>query len=320
LEQIGIYKPKIINIGGIMKKVALATFLITLVGLMALASPPFADTTIVTSFEPDTGNPTPGVWYENDVRTGGTASITDLTGVGGNLESEQPMPIGAAKLTTDFTNTAKAEVGVVDGYGKPNDIFSTLSISYYFHKATNAGQNLSAAPSLKLTFSNPVCGDPESDGDCYGTLVYEPYWDLGNTPPAADTWTRVTIDQDNGVFWWTGGFGVGGSPGGPPIGTLADCLAQFSSDFGDADLVLVSIGVGSYNQGQIGYFDKVQIFHSFGSGFNETYDFEPAPQFESLGECISTLIGNNCSGLSGRSRATCNHEQQISCFDLFDIK
>jgi len=35
----------------------------------------------------------------------------------------------------------------------------------------------------------------------------------------------------------------------------------FSSDFADADLMMVSIGVGSFNQGQIGYFDDVEIVH-----------------------------------------------------------
>lgn len=43
----------------------------------------------------------------------------------------------------------------------------------------------------------------------------------------------------------------------------------------------------------------------------------PPPEFNSLGECISTLIGEECSGLTGRNRAQCNHEQQMFCFDLF---
>ena len=76
-----------------------------------------------------------------------------------NLEYNQPLSVGAAMITTDFTNYAKAEVGVHDVYGKPNDIFSTLSISYSFHKESNDNQNLSAAPSLKLTFLNPSCDD-----------------------------------------------------------------------------------------------------------------------------------------------------------------
>lgn len=46
----------------------------------------------------------------------------------------------------------------------------------------------------------------------------------------------------------------------------------------------------------------------------------PPPSFDSLGDCISTLIGENCSGLKGRSRAECNHTQQMACFDIFGVK
>ena len=132
-----------------------------------------------------------------------------------------------------------------------------------------------------------------------------------------DMWTEVNIDQDSGLFWWTGGFGQGNSAGGPLLETLEGWASVFSSDFADANLILVSIGVGSFNQGQIGYFDDVTIV---GTEADAHYNFEPAPQFETLGECISTLIADNCSDLKGRARVTCNHEQQMICFDIFDIK
>ncbi len=41
--------------------------------------------------------------------------------------------------------------------------------------------------------------------------------------------------------------------------------------------------------------------------------------FSNLGECISTKIEENCSGLTGEDRAMCNQEQQGFCFDLFDV-
>ena len=303
-----------------MRKLATLMGAAAVVGLMALASPALAQTT-VTSFAPSTNN-APGVWFENDVRTGGTASIADLTGLGGDLETAQPLPIGAAKLTTDFTNAAKAEVGVLNDYGMPDNIFSTLSIMYSYHKATNAGQNASAAPSLKLTFFNAACVDVTSGGDCFAALVYEPTWNGSNGPgvasiPATDQWTAASIDGATGVFWTTGGFGFGNSFGGAPFKTLAGWLAESSSDFGGATLFQVSIGVGSFNQGQIGYFDDVTIA---GTNADASYDFDPAPSFETLGECISTLIADECSGLSGRARANCNHEQQMTCFDIFGIQ
>jgi hypothetical protein len=271
---------------------------------------------IVTSFGPP-GTTDTGVWFEDDVRTGGSASIEDLTGAGGALENDQPLPIGAATLTTDLTDEAKAEVAVIDGYGMPLDILVTLGVFYSYYKANNAGQNLSAAPSIKLTFFNPVCDDPVSAGDCFGTLVYEPTWNQPGSIGSSvlvptDEWIDVAIDADNGVFWWTGGFGEANSFGGPPLRTLADWAAVFSSDFGDAELFKVSVGVGTFNQGQIGYFDDVQIVHGSGGGFDRAYDFEPqigppldkdecknggwmtfnTPVFRNQGDCVSFVASN----------------------------
>lgn len=279
--------------------------------------------TTVTSFAP-ASNTTSGVWYENDVRIGGTASIAELTGIGGDLENNQPLPNGAAKITTDFTNAAKAEVGVANNFGMPSVMFSTISITYSYHKATNAGQNPAAAPSLKLEFFNPVC-DETIGGDCFATLVYEPTWNgptsTSSTPvssnPPVDTWTTVNINQNSGLFWTTGGFGAPNTAGGPPIKTLGQWLSALTPDFGDAFLTKVSIGVGSFNQGQIGYFDDVRIS---GTNADATYDFDPAPNFETVGECISTLIADDCTSLMGRARATCNHESQMTCFDIFGVK
>lgn len=156
---------------------------------------------IVTSFAPP-GTTDTGVWFLDDVRAGGMASTVDLTGLGGNLENNQPLPIGAALLTTDFTDAAKAEVAVIDGYGMPQNIFSTLALFYSYFKASNPGQNLFAAPSIKLTVFNPVCDDGDSGGDCFGTLVYEPTWNQTGSVGSSvevplDQWVDVAIDADD---------------------------------------------------------------------------------------------------------------------------
>lgn len=51
--------------------------------------------------------------------------------------------------------------------------------------------------------------------------------------------------------------------------TLQGWEAAFNSNFDNAEIVLVSVGVGTYNQGQIGYFDDVEISHTYGGGFAE---------------------------------------------------
>jgi len=235
-----------------------------------------ASAVVVRYFEPSTPLPTPGVWFENDVRVGGTASTVDLSAAGGDLENAQPLPIGAALLTTRVAeNGDKAEVGVADAYGLVSDIMSSLAVGYAYYKADVSGGNAFAAPSIKLTFY-----DPDYVGDGFVTLVYEPTWNQpGNEGSSVavpvDTWTNVAIDQNTGLFWGTGGFGQPNTAGGPPLLTLAQWVNTFDSGFADADLVLVSVGVGTFNAGQEGYFDDVTIDHGAGGGYSASYDFEP---------------------------------------------
>jgi hypothetical protein len=277
--------------------------------------------TTVTAFAPASGTPTPGVWYEADMRYGGSGGVVDLAGLGGTLEAGQPLPTGAARLTTPLMNTAKAEVGVANNFGVLGDIINTLRVGYSWHKATVEGGNLNAAPSLKLTFYNPVC-DQTSGAvpDCYATLVYEPYMNGFGNFPAPDVWQRSDLDANTGGWWTTGGFGhpngLGGC-GAATCPTLAQWFASSSPDFRQATLIDVRVGVGTYNPGQTGYFDDVTIA---GTAADASYDFNPPVQFTSVGECVSFLIAKNCAALKGRDRATCNHAQQMTCFDVFGVK
>ena len=189
-----------------------ATAAMAIIGLTSLASPTIAQT-YVPGFAPFSATPTAGVWYQSDVKPGGTASVVDLTGVGGNLENSQPLPIRAARLTTDGTNAAKAEVAVTNNYGVLNDILANLRIGYSWHKATSsiADANLNAAPSLKLTFYNANC-DQTGGGDYFATLNYEPYENGFGNFPTPDQWERSELDMTAGHWWTSGGFGI--SPGG----------------------------------------------------------------------------------------------------------
>lgn len=305
-----------------MTKPMLASMAVALV----LAANQAAHAETVRSFEPGPTPGTeftPGVWYAVDVRTGGTAGIVDLTGIGGALENSQPLPTGAATLTTDFTDAAKAEVGVFGDYGNFMQALASLTLTYSYFKKTNTGQNLFAAPALHLVVRSAGCEDPDSESDCYGSFVYEPYWN-GATPGTVsnltlDEWIDVgDIDMHNGVFWWSGGFGEPSGSGGPPLKTLAEWSASFNSaDFQEARIVGISIGVGTYNQGQIGYFDKVEVS---GTLHDAVYDFEPPLPYETVGECVSTLIRENCAGLRGLNRSACNDEQQSVCFEVFGVK
>ena len=255
--------------------------------------------------------PTAGQWSKTDMRGNGTASVVDLTGQGGNLETNAPLPPGAARLTTGSDDADKAEVGIQSDFEQVSTIFDgNLSFGYSYFKASVASGNAAAAPSFKLTFYNAAFS-----GDGYVTLVYEPYWNqagsVGSSKnPPTDQWETVSIDLTNGVFFaaGNGGFGQSGSAG-PPLGTLADWRTTFnnsSSDaFDSASLVGLSMGVGTYNQGQEGYFDQVSINTT--AGGMTTYDFGVAAVPEPstlLGGVIGVLVVLGGTWRSRRRRAT----------------
>lgn len=236
-------------------------------------------------------------WYASDVRPGGTASVVDLTGAGGNLENNQPLPNGAALLTTDLTNAAKAEVFTYGNFGNASSVFNnnSLALGYEYFKQAVAGGNAAAAPSLKLNITAP---NHSSANDGFGTLVYEPYWNLGLANPTPGDWQNVSITAASGLWWWTGGFDQPNTAGGPPLRTLADWAALFGldPDFASAVITGIGMGVGTFNAGQVGYFDEVRF--SVDGGVNAVYDFEapgvvPEPMtvvvWSGLGICGSVI-------------------------------
>ncbi len=250
-----------------------------MVSCALLSNPAAAIVEEVTAIDPFSATPTLGVWFESDIRLAGAAGITDLTGLGGNLESNAPSPDGALLLTTTSDNGDKAEIAVPGGYGRAGDVIdASLQLAYAYYK--EASGNAFAAPTLKLTFFNSTSPCPSADGDCFMTLVYEPTWNqvgsVGSSVsvPTGD-WEFPAIDQSTGVFWSTGGFGTGNGAGGPPLNTLADWLATLDPAFADADLIGIGVGVGTFNQDQIGYFDEVSLFATGPVATDVTWDFEP---------------------------------------------
>jgi len=264
--------------------------------LLGSAAVAHSATVTVNAFAPHTTSPQNGVWYDMRVDAGGASSIVDLTGEGGNLENNQPWPIGAALLTTGNADPDVAHVGVVDAYGKAATILTDedLEITYSFYKSSVGDLNAYAAPAIRLTLNNP-----SAVGDGYGSLVYEPYWQLDPLAPVPpDDWMSAVITSTTGLFWWDGGFGQPNSFGGPPLRTLADWASIFDSDFTDADLLALSVGVGTYNQGQTGYFDDVGLSYT---GYDQRYNFEPIPEPSTAWMVFIGLVGLFVCGRVSRS-------------------
>lgn len=263
---------------------------IAIAGLGAAIALPFAakaagNTVVVTPAN------TQG-WSTADTRPGGAVNyVSDAT---------SPYPSGALQLTTDATNTAKAQ---------------------YLHAADNVPlSDVNALSYYTKQNSGPAVADPsyqlavDLNGSAAGgftNLVYEPYW---NGTVAPGTWQQW--DVASGQFWSSSTFTDGtcsvvNGAGGPPFYTLADLQANCP------DAVVVGYGVN------IGTFNPNYNVETDGFVFNDTtYDFEltnaPTDKDACKGEGWQSLTDAN--GQAFKNQGQCvsyaNHTNGVGQDDV----
>jgi hypothetical protein len=275
-------------------------FAAILLGAACAFSASVGSAAVVNQILPPSMTPAVGSWYQSGVQGGATIGIVDLTGAGGNLETAQPLPTGAGKITTPNDNTARAEAYTYADFGDAASFLGNVQLGYNYYKTTNP-LNPSAAPALKL-----IVNSTGGTGDNYGTLIYEPYWNV--TTPTPDVWQNVSISSStggggndaSGGWWWSGGFEIPSGSGGPPLRSLTEWVAAFQTsdptDFATARVVALGIGEGTYNPGEVSYFDGIS-YAALGGG--QTWDFQAVPEPASIGMAMIAGV----AGLAVRRRA-----------------
>jgi hypothetical protein len=240
----------------------------------AFAAPSFAQTTTETLVV--TPSNLRG-WTTADTRPGGAVTLI--------LDSTAPAGTGALQLTTDATNTAKAQF--MHEAATPLAEVTALS---YFTKQNPATAFSGGAASYQLAVL--LCGTGS-----FTTFVFEPYQNGVVTTGAWQSW-----DVAAGLMWSsrsvtcpTGSVSAGA--GGAPFYTLADLQSTFPA----AAVVGFGVNIGSYNPSYDVEADLVQ--------FNETiYDFEVvhaatnpedckkggwstfSPPYKNQGQCVSATV------------------------------
>jgi hypothetical protein len=202
-------------------------------------------------------------WTTADTRTGGSVSFV--------VDMMAPEGVGALKLTTDASMTAKAQY-MHDASTALADI---TELGYW--TLQNVGSPPVADPSYQLvTCLNGAVSGPMPVCNGFTTLVFEPYQG-GQGAVIPGTWQEWDVDM--GLFWSTrtvtcSNGVVLGSSGGPAIYTLSAIKVACPN----AVVVQYGVNIGTNNPL---YNVETDLFD-----FNGTiYDFEPFQVVRNKDEC-----------------------------------
>lgn len=226
---------------------AMAAFAVT--GLAAAIALPFAAHAAPNQVVVTPSN-TQG-WSTADTRPGGAVNYVSDSTAPGNPNN------GALQLTTDNTNTAKAQYL----HATNTALADVTQLSYY------TKQNSASSPVGDPSYQVATCLGGVVNGACVGftNLVYEPYWN-GTVVPG--TWQQWDVAA--GQFWSSGSYTDGAScnvtagGGGAPFYTLS----QLQTACPNAVVTGFGVNVGSFNPSYDVETDLVN--------FNGTvYNFEP---------------------------------------------
>ncbi len=229
--------------------------------IFLISTSSFASADTITSLAPANS---PGLWSDHS-HSGGAAEIVDLTGVGGNLETNAPAGNGALKLTTNANGSAKSEVKITGNFGTIGDFVSNGIMSYNYNHMSGA-PNANIVPALKFE----VLDLTDVNGDGYATFIYEPVYSGG--VGAFDTWQYHYIQGDVGNVWHTSIYGASGAVYNKTI----DEWHLDHSTMSDAVITSLIFGIGSGTPDQTGYVDDI-FFRNGDLEFSADFEVSVVP-------------------------------------------
>ena len=236
---------------------------IKLTGL-GLASVVLLNLSSIASADTITSLSNPGSWNNNS-SNGGNGQIIDVTGQGGNLETNAPAGSGVLELTTNAGGSSKAEVKIQGNFGTIGDFVNGGSMGYNYYQASG-GPSATIAPALKFE----VLDASDINGDGYATFIYEPIYNGG--VGAYDTWHDVDITGDSGNFWHTTLYGASGIDYDE---TISDWMTTLSS-MQDAIITSIIFGIGSGTPNELGYVDDF-YFNNGDKSFSADFEVSAVP-------------------------------------------
>lgn len=246
-------------------------------------------------------------WSEANMGAGDVAFEADV---------DAPLGDGAVNLTTQADNNDRASVTRVEDVR----LADVTALGY----STKRGAGFIPEGNAAYRVRFDADGDLNTTTDV-ATLVFEPYWQNGGVgdpaPNEQDVWQKW--DVLHGTFWASipGGNSVSGmanGAGGPPFYSIPDVLALHP----DAQVIGISVGIGSYNQNYDVLVDEVIFGYEAGASIETyTYDFEIAlPVVEDISLGDQTPGGNPGGRRSPTSRsggsvlgATTDDGADLSC-------
>lgn len=227
---------------------------------LGIASAVLMNFSTIASADTITSLSNPGSWNNNS-SNGGNGQIIDVTGQGGNLETNAPAGSGVLELTTSAGGSSKAEVKIQGNFGSIGDFVSGGGMGYDYYQASG-GPSATITPALKFEVSDTT----NINGDGFATFIYEPIYNGG--VGAYDTWHNVGITGTAGNLWHTGIYGVSGIDYDETISEWNTSMPSMA----DAIITSIIFGIGSGTPNELGYVDN--FYFNNGNGVNFSADFE----------------------------------------------